>query len=131
MNSKLHTTLPPSIRSQEKWKFCICHCPMFVESNRTVPNSTRMAIFIAIWLGGYSSNVIGGTPINYVWLNSPLQFCVFWILQRPNSGVDGKENYYAIPILLSFCDVLLHFKNVFIGHVWEFGSCISWAKCMV
>ena len=38
MNSKLHTTLPPPIRSQEKWKFCIWDCPpMFIESSRTVP----------------------------------------------------------------------------------------------
>ena len=71
MNSKLHTTLPPPIRSHEKWKFCIWHCPMFVESSRTVPNSTKMTIFIAILLGAYSSNGIGGTPINYAWLNSP------------------------------------------------------------
>ena len=66
MNSKLQT-LPPLIRSQGKWKFCICHCPMFVESNRTVPNPT---IFIVILLGTYSSNETGVTPINYVWLNS-------------------------------------------------------------
>ena len=39
MNSKLHTTLLQSIRSQEKWKFCIWHCPIFVESNRTVPDN--------------------------------------------------------------------------------------------
>ena len=68
MNLKLHTTLPPSIRSQEKWKFCTRHCPIIV---KIVPNSTKMTIFIAILLGAYSSNGIGGTPINYAWFNSP------------------------------------------------------------
>ena len=71
MNPKLHTTLPPPIRSYEKWKFFIWDCPMFFESNRTVPNSTKITIFIAILLGAYSSNGISGTPINYAWLNSP------------------------------------------------------------
>ena len=71
LNSKLHTTIPPHIRSQEKWKFCIWDCPMFVESIRTVPNSTKMTISIAILLGAFSSNGIGGTPINYAWLYSP------------------------------------------------------------
>ena len=67
MNLKLHTTLPPSIRSQEKWKFCIWHCPIIVESNnRTVPNSTKMTIFITILLGAYSSNGIGGTLLQII-----------------------------------------------------------------
>ena len=69
-NSKLRTTLPPPIRFQEKWKFCIWDCPIFVESNRTVPNSTKMTISITILLGAFSSNGIGGTTINYAWLNS-------------------------------------------------------------
>ena len=41
MNSKFHITLPPPVRSQEKRELCIWHCPMFVESNRTVPNSSK------------------------------------------------------------------------------------------
>ena len=44
---------------------------MFVGSNRAVPKSTKMTIFIAILLSAYSSNGIGGTPINYARLNSP------------------------------------------------------------
>ena len=71
MNLKLHTTLPPPIRSQEKWTFHIWDCPMFVESNRSVPNSSKMTFSIVILLVAYSSNEIGGTPINYAWSNSP------------------------------------------------------------
>ena len=39
----------------EKWKFCIWHFPMFCESNRTVPNSTKKKVLITILLGAYSS----------------------------------------------------------------------------
>ena len=35
MNSKFYKALPPPIRYLEKWKFCIWHCPVFSESNRT------------------------------------------------------------------------------------------------
>ena len=28
-----------------------------------------------------------------------------------------------MPILLSFSDIFLHFKNVFISHVWEVNNC--------
>ena len=48
MNSKFYNTLPPPIRYLEKWKFCIWHCSMFAESNRTVPNSTELKIVITI-----------------------------------------------------------------------------------
>ena len=42
------------------------HCPIIVENNRTVPNSTKMTIFIAILLGAYSSNGIGGTTLQII-----------------------------------------------------------------
>ena len=35
---------------------------------------------------------------------------------------------YAMPILLCFSDVFLHFKNVFISHVWEVNNCTAWVK---
>ena len=35
---------------------------------------------------------------------------------------------YAIPILLCFSDVFLHFKNVFIRHIWEVNNCTGWVK---
>ena len=65
---------------------------MFVESNRTGPNSTKMKIFIAILLGAYCSNRFGGTPINYAWFNSPTIVLCFLEIVETNSGVDGKEN---------------------------------------
>ena len=35
------------------WEFCVWHCPMFSESNKNVPNSTKMKILITILLGAY------------------------------------------------------------------------------
>ena len=35
------------------------------------------------------------------------------------------RNCYAMPILLCFSDVFLHFKNVFISHVWEVNNCTA------
>ena len=102
MNSKLHTTLTPPIRSQKKWKFCIWHCPMFVESNRTVPNSTKMTIFIAIWLGTYSSNGIGGTPINYAWLNSPTIILCFLDIDEAQFQCGWKRELFLSVCLLKF-----------------------------
>ena len=102
MNSKLHTTLPPPIRSQEKWKFCIWDCPMFVESNRTVPNSTKMTIFIAIWLGAYSSNGIGGTPINYAWLNSPTIILCFLDIEEAQFRFGWKRGLFPSVCLLKY-----------------------------
>ena len=67
---------------------------MFVESNRTVTNSTKMIILIAIWLGAYSSNGIGGTPINYAWFNSPTIILYFLDVLEADSGVDGKEDCF-------------------------------------
>ena len=32
---------------------------------------------------------------------------------------------YAMPILLCFSDVFLHFKNIFISHVWEVNNCTA------
>ena len=102
MNSKLHTTLPPPIRSQEKWKFCIWHCPMFVESNRTVPNSTKMTIFIAILLGAYSCNGIGGTPINYAWLNSPTIILCFLDIVDAQFRCGWKRELFLLVSLLKY-----------------------------
>ena len=85
MNLKQHTILPPSIRCQEKWKFCIWHCPIIVESNRTVPNSTKITIFIAILLGTYSSNGIGGTPLQII-SGSSLQEDVLFPVLIDNLG---------------------------------------------
>ena len=66
---------------------------MFGESNGTVLNSTKMTILIAISLCAYSSYEIGGTPINYTWLNSPtIILCSLDIVEKPNSGVHGKGN---------------------------------------
>ena len=98
MNLKLHTTLPPSIRSHEKWKFCIWHCPVIVENNRTVPSSTKMTIFIAILLGAYSSNEIGGTPLQII------------------SGSSLQEDV-LFPVLIDNCEILLvNVYSVFIAH---------------
>ena len=102
MNLKLHTTLPPPIRSQEKWKFCIWDCPMFVESNRTVPNSTKMTIFIAILLGAYSSNGIGGTPINYAWLNSPTIILCFLDIVEAQFRCGWKRELFLSVCLLKY-----------------------------
>ena len=55
MNPKFYNTLPSTIRYLKKWKFCMWHCRMFSESNRTVPNSVKLKIFITILLGAYSS----------------------------------------------------------------------------
>ena len=98
MNLKLHTTLPPSIRSQEKWKFCIWHCPIIVENNRTVPNSSKITIFIAILLGTYSSNGIRRTLLQII------------------SGSSLHEDV-LFPVLIDNCVVLLvHIYAVFIVH---------------
>ena len=106
MNSKLYTILPPSISSQKKWKICICHCPMFFESNKTVSNSTKLTIFIAILLGAYSSNDTGGTPINYVWLNSPsVIFCSLDIVETQ------FRRGWKWELFLSVC-LLKYFKTV-------------------
>ena len=94
MNLKLHTTLPPSIRSQEKWKFCIWHCPIIV---RTVPKSTKMTIFIAILLGAYSSNGIGGTPLQII-SGSSLQEDVLFLVLIDNCVV-LLVNVYAVFIV--------------------------------
>ena len=102
MNSKLHSTLPAPIRSHEKWKFCIWHCPMFVESNRTVPNSTKMTIFIAILLGAYSSNGIGGTPINYAWLNSPTIILCFLDIVEAQFRCGWKRELFLSVCLLKY-----------------------------
>ena len=40
------------------------------------------------------------------------------------------RHFYAMLILLFFSDVFLHFKNVFIGHVWEVNNCTAWVKPM-
>ena len=72
---------------------------MFVESNRTVQNSTKMTIFIAILLGAYSSNGIGGTPKNYAWLNSSTIVLCFLNIVETQFGVDGKE--VVVPISVS------------------------------
>ena len=78
VNLKLYTTLPPTIRYLESSKFCIWHCPMFFEGNRTVLNSTKVTILIAVSLGAYSSYGIGGTQTNYAWLVSPnISLCSF------------------------------------------------------
>ena len=99
MNLKLHTTLPPSIRSQEKWKFCIWHCPIIV---RTVPNSTKMTIFIAILLGAYSSNGIGGTPINSAWLNSPTIILCFMDIVKAQLRCGWKRGLFLSVCLLKY-----------------------------
>ena len=100
MNSKLHTILPPPIRSQEMWKFCIWHCPMFVESNRTVPNSTKMTIFIVILLGAYSSDGTGGTPIIYAWLNSPTIILCFLDIVEAQFWCGWKSGLFLSVCLL-------------------------------
>ena len=68
MNSKFYSTLPLTIKYLKKWKFFIWCCPMFSESNRTVSNSSKIKILITI---KFLLLEIGGTPINYAWLNSP------------------------------------------------------------
>ena len=98
----MRTTLPPPVRFQENWKFCIWHCPMFVESNRTVPNSTKMTIFIAIWLGTYSSNGIGGTPINYAWLNSPTIILCFLDIDEAQFQCGWKRELFLSVCLLKY-----------------------------
>ena len=35
---------------------------------------------------------------------------------------------YAMPIPLCFSDIFLHFKNVFISHVWEVNNFTAWGK---
>ena len=70
INSKFYNTLPLPIRYMEKWKFCIWQCPLFAESNRAVRKSMKMALFITILLGAYSSLRLVLAPINYTWLNS-------------------------------------------------------------
>ena len=107
ISSKLYITLPPSIRSQKKWKMCICHCSIFFESNRTVSNSTKLTIFIALLLGTYSSNDIGATPINYVLLNSPsVIFCSLDIVET-QSRRGWKWELFLLVCLLEY-----NFKTV-------------------
>ena len=102
MNSKLHTTLPPLIRSQEKRKFRIWHCPVFVESNRTVPNFTKMTISIAILLGAYFSSGIGGTPINYARSNSPTIILYFLDFIEAQFRCGWKRELFLSVALLKY-----------------------------
>ena len=125
MNSQLHT-LPPLIRSQEKWTFCIWHCPMFVESNRTVSNSTKMTIFIAILLGAYSSNVIGGTPINYAWLNSPTIILCFLNIVEAQFRCGWKRELFLSMCLLKFYFFKLSSRLLF----KSFQDLASWGMCL-
>ena len=118
---------------------------MFVESNRTVPNFTKMTIFILILLGAYSLNGIGGTPIDDAWLNSPtiilyfldiveVQFRCGWkrelflyyqilflqaIIKTPLQNISGSslQGDVLFPILIDNCVVLLvNIYAVFILH---------------
>ena len=102
MNSKLHTTLSPPIRSQEKWKFCIWDYPMFFESNRSVPSSTKMTISIAILLGVYSSNGTGGTPVNYAWLNSPTIILCYLDIAEAQFWCGWKRELFLSVCLLKY-----------------------------
>ena len=95
INSKLHTTLPPPIRTQEKWKFCIWHCS-------TVPNSTKMIVFIAILLDAYSSNGIGGTPVNYAWLNSRTIILCFLDIVETQFRCGWKRGLFLLVCLLNY-----------------------------
>ena len=114
MNSKLYTTLPPPIRSQEKWKVCISHCAIFFESNRTASNSTELTIFIAILLGAYSSNGIGGIPINYVWLNSPtIILCSLDIVEAQFQSGWKWELFLSVCLLKIYFKTLLKIISVF------------------
>ena len=102
INAKLHTTLPPPVRSQERWKFCIWHCPMFVKSNRTAPNFRKMTIFIAILLDAYFSNVIGGTPINSAWLNIHTIILCFLDIGEAQFQCGWKRELFLSVCLLKF-----------------------------
>ena len=113
MNSKLHTTLPPLIRPQERWKFCIWDCSMFVQSNRTVPNPTKMTIFIAILLGAYSSNGIGGTPINYTWSNSPNIILCFLDIVEVQFQCGWKRELFLSVCLLKYYFFMLSSRLLF------------------
>ena len=83
-------------------KFCIWICPMFVESNRIIPNSTKMTSFIAILLGRYSSNGIGGTPINYAWLNSPTIILCFLDIVEAQFRCGWKRELFLSVCLLKY-----------------------------
>ena len=75
---------------------------MFVESNRTVPNSSIMTIFIAILLGAYSSNVIGGTPINYGCLNSLTIILCFLDIVEAQFRCGWKRELFLSVCLLKY-----------------------------
>ena len=74
---------------------------MFVESNRTVSNSTKMTISIAILLGAYSSNGIGGTPINYPLLNSPTIILCFLDIAEAEFRCGWKRELFLSVCLLN------------------------------
>ena len=113
MNLKLHITLPSPIRSQKKWKFCIWDCPMFIESNRTVPNSTKMTISITILLGACSSNRIGGTPINYAWLNSPTIILCFLDIAEAQFQCGWKRELFLSVCILKYYFFRLSWRLLF------------------
>ena len=47
------------------------------------------------------------------------------ILSNQKVRCTRTRHCYAMPILLCFSDVFLHFKNVFISHVWEVNNCTA------
>ena len=42
-----------------------------------------------------------------------------------NQNIRCARTSYAMPILLCFSDVFLHFKNAFVSHVWEVNNCTA------
>ena len=52
------------------------------------------------------------------------------ILSNQKVRCTRTRHCYAMPILLCFSDVFLHFKNVFISHVWEVNNCTAWVKSL-
>ena len=88
------------LRKSENFTFW--HCPMFIESNRTVPNPTKMTNFIAILLGAYCTNGIGGTPINYAWLNSPTIILCFLDIVEAQFRCGWKRELFLSVCLLKY-----------------------------
>ena len=70
---------------------------MIVESNRAVPNSTKITNVIAILLGACSSNGVGGTPLQII-SRSSLQEDVHFLALIDNCVV-LVVNVYAVFIV--------------------------------